>query len=149
MPREFHLHDRAGEPRVTYGGDAVHFDPGSSGVHVLDPETLEHRPSTTADLVRLVKVAEMLPELDAQSTAIVCDEIPKEIGDLWRLFVVLMHSTRPIVTGAFSVDDAPAHDRHARDLRRRARSAGGASRRPCSTSAPRRRSSGARSARGT
>ncbi len=104
VPREFHLHDRAGEPRVTYGGDAVHFDPGSSGVHALDPETLEHKPSTTADLTRLVKVAEMLPELDAQSTAIVCNEIPKEIGDLWRLFVVLMHSTRPIVTGAFSVE---------------------------------------------
>jgi trimethylamine---corrinoid protein Co-methyltransferase len=104
VPREFHLHDRSGEPRVTYGGDAVHFDPGSSGVHALDPETLEHKPSTTADLTRLVKVAEMLPELDAQSTAIVCNEIPKEIGDLWRLFVVLMHSTRPIVTGAFSVE---------------------------------------------
>jgi trimethylamine--corrinoid protein Co-methyltransferase len=103
VPREFHLHDRTGEPTVTYGGDAVQFDPGSSGVHVLDPETLEHRPSRTPDLVRLVKVAEMLPELDAQSTAIVCDEIPKEIGDLWRLYAVLMHSSRPIVTGAFSI----------------------------------------------
>jgi len=85
------------------GGDAVHFDPGSSGVHVLDPETLEHRPSRTVDLVRLVKVAEMLPQIDAQSTAVVCDEIPKEIGDLWRLYAVLMYSTRPIVTGAFSI----------------------------------------------
>jgi trimethylamine--corrinoid protein Co-methyltransferase len=103
VPNAFHLHDRRGEPTVTYGGDAVQFDPGSSGVHVLDPETLEHRPSTTADLARLVKVAEMLPEIDAQSTAVVCDDIPKEIGDLWRLFVVLEHSTRPIVTGAFSI----------------------------------------------
>lgn len=103
VPGEFHLYDRSGEPRVTYGGDAVHFDPGSSGVHVLDPETLEHRPSRTVDLVRLVKVAEMLPQIDAQSTAVVCDEIPKEIGDLWRLYAVLMHSTRPIVTGAFSI----------------------------------------------
>ncbi|HET9724977.1 MAG TPA: trimethylamine methyltransferase family protein [Actinomycetota bacterium] len=103
VPSAFHLHDRRGEPKVTYGGDAVHFDPGSSGVHVLDPETLEHRPSTTADLARLVKVAEMLPEIDAQSTAVVCDEVPKGIGDLWRLYVVLEHSTRPIVTGAFSI----------------------------------------------
>ena len=103
VPGEFHLHGRSGEPRVTYGGDAVHFDPGSSGVHVLDPETLEHRPSRTVDLVRLVKVAEMLPQIDAQSTAVVCDEIPREIGDLWRLYAVLMYSTRPIVTGAFSI----------------------------------------------
>lgn len=103
VPNVFHLHDRRGEPAVAYGAGAVQFDPGSSGVHVLDPETLEHRPSTTADLARLVKVAEMLPEIDAQSTAVVCDEIPKDIGDLWRLYVVLEHSARPIVTGAFSI----------------------------------------------
>jgi trimethylamine---corrinoid protein Co-methyltransferase len=102
VPHEFHLHNRAGEPVVRYGGDAVHFDPGSSGVHVLDPETLEHRSSYTADLVRVVKVAEMLPQYDAQSTAIVCNEVPKEVGDLYRLYLVLLYSTKPIVTGAFS-----------------------------------------------
>ncbi len=101
-PTRFHLYDAAGEPAVVYGGDAVHFDPGSSGVSILDPETLEHRPSTTPDLVRLVKVAEMLPQYDAQSTALVCNEIPKEIGDIYRLYLVLMHSAKPIVTGAFS-----------------------------------------------
>ena len=102
-PREFHLHDRSGGSRVRYGGDDVHFDPGSSGVHVLDPETLQHVPSTTPDLARLVKIAEMLPQYDAQSTAVVCAEIPKEIGDLWRLYVLLALSRKPIVTGAFSV----------------------------------------------
>ena len=101
----FYLYDRDGKPAVTYGGDAVHFDPGSSGVHMLDPETLEHRPSATADLVRLVKVAEMLPQYDAQSTAVVCNEVPKEIGDLYRLYLVLLYSNKPIVTGAFSVDN--------------------------------------------
>ncbi len=102
VPREFFLHDRRGQPKVQYGGDAVHFDPGSSGVHILDPETGEHRPSETRDLARLVKVTEMLPQYDAQSTAVVCNEVPKEIGDLWRLYVVLMLSEKPIVTGAFS-----------------------------------------------
>jgi trimethylamine--corrinoid protein Co-methyltransferase len=102
-PRTFRLHDRSGEPALTYGEAEPHFDPGSSGVHVLDPETLEHRPSTTPDLARIVKVAEMLDAYDAQSTAVVCDEIPKEIGDLWRLYVVLLLSRKPVVTGAFSV----------------------------------------------
>ncbi|MDI6769565.1 MAG: trimethylamine methyltransferase family protein [Anaerolineales bacterium] len=103
VPAEFHLYDRNGQPKVRYGGDAVHFDPGSSGVHVLDPETLEHKPSYTPDLVRLVKVAEMLPAYDAQSTAVVCNEVPKAIGDLYRLYIVLLYSAKPIVTGAFSV----------------------------------------------
>ena len=59
VPSQFYLYDREGNPAVDYGSDAVHFDPGSSGVHILDPDTLEHKPSYTADLVRLVKVAEL------------------------------------------------------------------------------------------
>ncbi len=103
VPSTFYLYDRAGNRAVTYGGDTVQFDPGSSGVHVLDPETLEHKPSCTPDLVRLVKVAEMLPVYDAQSTAVVCNEVPKAVGDLYRLYIVLLYSVKPIVTGAFSV----------------------------------------------
>lgn len=106
-PEEFHLFDRFGEPKVHYGGDSVQFDPGSSGVHILDPETLEHKTSYTLDLVRVVKVAEMLSQYAAQSTAIVCNEVPKAIGDLYRLYVVLMFSKKPIVTGSFSVQNLP------------------------------------------
>jgi len=106
-PEEFFLHDRIGQPKVRYGGDAVHFDPGSSGVHILDPETLQHKTSYTLDLVRVVKVAEMLPQYAAQSTAVVCNEVPKAIGDLYRLYIVLIFSQKPIVTGSFSVLTLP------------------------------------------
>ncbi len=102
VPPEFDLFDRNGRRAVHYGGDRVHFDPGSCAVHVLDPETLEHKPSLSQDLVRLVKVAEMLPQYDAQSTAVVCSEVPKAIGDLYRLYIVLLFSSKPIVTGSFS-----------------------------------------------
>jgi trimethylamine--corrinoid protein Co-methyltransferase len=108
VPEKFYLYDRDGNPKVCYGGDAVHFDPGSSGVHVLDPETLEHKPSYTPDLVRVVKVAEMLPQYAAQSTALVCNEVSKAIGDLYRLYIVLLYSRKPLVTGSFSVQNLPA-----------------------------------------
>lgn len=101
-PKVFYLFDRFGNRKVTYGGNTVQFDPGSSAVHVLDPETLQHRTPTSADLARLVKVAEMLPQYDAQSTAVICDDVPKEIGDLYRLHIVLIHSVKPVVTGSFS-----------------------------------------------
>ena len=108
VPAEFDLYDFSGNPLVHYGGDQVHFDPGSSGVHILNPHTLEHQPSATADLVRIIKVTEMLPQIDAQSTAVVCHEVPKDIGDLYRLYLVLLFSTKPVVTGAFSASTLPA-----------------------------------------
>ena len=52
--------------------------------------------------VRLVQVTEMLPQFAAQSTAMVCDDVPAEIGDWYRLLLVLWYSDKPVVTGAFS-----------------------------------------------
>lgn len=71
VPREFYLYDRSGAPSVHYGADRVHFDPGSSCLNILDPETEQPRPAFAADLVRLVQVAERLPQFAAQSTAMV------------------------------------------------------------------------------
>ena len=107
VPREFSLYTRGGATAVHYGGNAVQFDPGSSGVNVLDPETGQHRPAVTPDLVRLIQVAEMLPAYDAQSTAVVCSDVPQAVGDLYRLYLVLLHSDKPIVTGAFSTATLP------------------------------------------
>jgi trimethylamine--corrinoid protein Co-methyltransferase len=117
-PRDFYLYNRRGEKAVHYGGDDVHFDPGSCCVQMLDPETLEARQSETRDLVRIVQVTETLPQFAAQSTAVVCNDAivvnndgnnagndnaaPSAIGDLYRLFVVLRHSDKPVVTGSFS-----------------------------------------------
>ncbi len=107
--KDFYLHNRGGDPVVHYSvEDDVHFDPGSCAVNILDPQTLEHRPAVTADLVRLVQVTEMLPQLEAQSTAVVCHDAPSQIGDIHRLHVVLTHSDKPVVTGAFSSQNIQA-----------------------------------------
>jgi len=102
VPNEFSVFDKLGNPNIRYGGDAVHFDPGSSGVNILDPDSLQHKPAVTQDLVDIIKITESLPQYDAQSTSVVCSEIPKDIGDLYRLYLVLLLSNKPIVTGAFS-----------------------------------------------
>ncbi len=102
VPREFSLYDRAGNPAARYGQGDVNFDPGSSGVAMLDPETLEARRSQAADLARLLRVADALPAYNAVSTAIVAHDVPTEIGDLYRLFLGLVNSDKPIVTGAFT-----------------------------------------------
>jgi len=102
VPHEFTLYNQDGEPTVYYGGDSVHFDPGSTGVNVLDAETMQHRPATTPDLIKVIKTADSLSQYAAQSTALVCSEIPKEVGDLYRLYLVLLYSKKPVVTGSFS-----------------------------------------------
>jgi trimethylamine--corrinoid protein Co-methyltransferase len=49
----------------------------------------------------------VLPQFDAQSTAVVCREVPEAVADLYRLYVVLVHSGKPVVTGAFSAETLP------------------------------------------
>lgn len=102
-PQEFHLHDLEGSPVVHYGGDSVQFDPGSAAINILDSETLEQRQPVTSDFVKFVRLVETIPQLDAQSTAMICADVPEEIGDLYRLYIALNFMKKPIVTGAFDI----------------------------------------------
>ena len=101
-PSEFSLYSMDGEPAVHYGGDTVQFNPCSTALTILDSKTQKQRPPVTADMVKFVKLVETLPQLDAQSTALVCADVPKEIADLYRLYIALHYMRKPIVTGAFS-----------------------------------------------
>jgi trimethylamine--corrinoid protein Co-methyltransferase len=103
-PASFELYDLDGGVRVHYGGDEVHFDPGSAAISLLDSHTLQQRPPVTADFIRFVQLVEMLPALDAQSTAMVCADVVGEIGDLYRLYLALNFMRKPIITGAFRKD---------------------------------------------
>jgi trimethylamine--corrinoid protein Co-methyltransferase len=103
-PGEFDLFTLDGRPAVHYGGDVVQFDPGSAALAILDPDTGAERTPLTADFVRLVKLVEGLPQIDAQSTAMVCGDVAAEIGDLYRLYLALNFMRKPIVTGAFRTD---------------------------------------------
>jgi len=49
----------------------------------------------------------MLPQIDAVSTALVCSDVPKGMADLYRLYLVLRYSRKPMVTGAFAIETWP------------------------------------------
>ncbi len=100
-PSEFYLYNLDGEQVVQYGGDSVHFTPGSGGITILDSETQRQRQALTEDLVKFIKLVEMLPQVDAQSTAFITSDVPEEIGDLYRLYLALNYMRKPIITGAF------------------------------------------------
>jgi trimethylamine--corrinoid protein Co-methyltransferase len=103
-PDSFHLYDLAGEPVVHYGGDDVHFDPGSAAIEITDYEARESRTPETVDCENYVRLAEMLPQIDAVATSIVCGDVPKAMGDWYRLYLLLLYARKPIVTGTFSIE---------------------------------------------
>ena len=100
-PSEFYLYDLDGNQVVHYGGDTVQFTPGSGGITILDRETQKQRQALTDDFVKFVKLVEMLPQVDAQSTAFITSDVPEAIGDLYRLYLALNYMRKPIITGAF------------------------------------------------
>lgn len=109
-PRRFTVFDRAGEPALEMGGDAVQFDPGSAAIHRLDAATWRRRDATTADVAALVALVDGLPHYAAQSTALTTSDVPREMADRWRLYVTLALSPKPVVTGTFRADGfAPMH----------------------------------------
>ncbi len=103
-PKDFYLYNLDGEKAVHYGGDDIQFDPGSAAVSILDSQTQKQRKPVTEDFVKFVKLVEMLPQLDAQSTSMICADVPEEIGDLYRLYLALLFMRKPIITGSFRKD---------------------------------------------
>jgi trimethylamine--corrinoid protein Co-methyltransferase len=102
-PKSFVLYDREGRPHADLGGDRVHFVPGSSGLKILDHRTGACRLANTADFVDYVRVADGLPHIAYLATAFSTnDDIEAQVSDAWRLRLCLSHSTRPVVTGAFT-----------------------------------------------
>jgi len=103
-PNEFYLYNLDGEPVVHYGGDDVHFDPGSAAIEIADYAANQSRVPVTADCENYVRVAEMLPQIDAVATSIVCGDVPQSMADWYRLYLLLRYSRKPIVTGTFAIE---------------------------------------------
>ncbi len=102
-PSSFALFNGHGQQTHDLGGDRVHFTPGSSAINFLDPATQKMRRPLTPDYVRYTKVVAQLAGIDAQSSAFIPTDIPGEIQDSYRLFLSLLHCSKPVITGAFSL----------------------------------------------
>ncbi|MHA1220735.1 MAG: trimethylamine methyltransferase family protein [Candidatus Heimdallarchaeota archaeon] len=100
-PSSFKLYDRNGQESAVLGGDNICFDPGSAALNVLDRKTNDIRPGVTKDFVEFTKVVDQLEYIKAQSTAIVCSDVPDVLSDRFRLFISLLFSSKPVITGTF------------------------------------------------
>lgn len=103
-PGSITLFNRTGEPALKLEKDKVHFNPGSAATYLLDRKTGERRHPRVADVVEFARVTDALAYIDAQSTAIIPEDVPTVLADRYRLYLILCNSTKPIVTGTFALD---------------------------------------------
>jgi trimethylamine--corrinoid protein Co-methyltransferase len=106
-PRTIQLYDTAGNPTVDLGENNVCFDPGSAALNVIDSDTGDIRPAHTPDFVAFSKVVEQLEHIKAQSTAIICSDVPQAMADRYRLYLSLLYCRKPVVTGTFLKESFP------------------------------------------
>lgn len=103
-PSEFVMYGQPGKPRMTLGGDHVNFYPLSMSMNVWDPEIDGLRPSVGPDLVKFIKVAEGLQDIDAVASTFYCNDVVEEVVDAYRMYLLLKYATKPFVTGAYTVE---------------------------------------------
>jgi len=100
-PSTISMFSRDGKNDLVLETNRVHFDPGSSTYYLLDSETLEIRRPISKELADFVRLTDALEHIQAQSTALVVSDVPTEVGDSYRLYIVLKNSPKTIVTGSF------------------------------------------------
>ncbi|MFX0040811.1 MAG: trimethylamine methyltransferase family protein [Promethearchaeota archaeon] len=101
VPSEIKLYDREGNQHTTLKDDNVNFDPGSAAIFILDDKTGEIREGLSKDFIKFSKIVDQLKFIDAQSTALIYNDVPKEAQDWHRLYLALSNCYKPVVTGTF------------------------------------------------
>jgi trimethylamine--corrinoid protein Co-methyltransferase len=102
-PKSFTLYDREGAPHAEIGGDEVHFVPGSSAIKVLDHRSGEVRPANSADFTEYARLCDGLEHIAYMATAFSTNkDIEPQVSDAWRLYMCLVTSKKPVVSGAFT-----------------------------------------------
>ncbi|MFX0085655.1 MAG: trimethylamine methyltransferase family protein [Candidatus Hodarchaeota archaeon] len=103
-PSGIKLFDRQGKEVAYLSKDNIHFDPGSAAIFVQDLNSGNIREAISTDFINFTKIIERLPNYTAQSTAIVYSDVPKSAQDWHRLYLALLYSSKPVVTGTFRIE---------------------------------------------
>jgi trimethylamine---corrinoid protein Co-methyltransferase len=102
-PGALKLYTREGDLAADLSGSNIHFDPASSLIKFMESDGKTVRQTESKDLVRISRVNDALENVHLQSTSVVCYDVPKLIGDSYRLYLCLKNSPKAVITGAFTV----------------------------------------------
>jgi len=101
VPGKITLFDRDRNEHISLEEDQVHFDPGSAAIFILDENTGEIREGLSKDFIKFSKIVEHLKYIEAQSTALIYQDVPKIAQDWHRLYLALSNCYKPVITGTF------------------------------------------------
>ncbi|MFC2103325.1 trimethylamine methyltransferase family protein [Bacteroidota bacterium] len=104
VPNSFNLYDVHGKQTHDFSGYNIHFTPGSAALSILDPDSRKIRKPVTRDYIEYVKIVNQLKNIASQSTALIPSDVHEKISDSYRLFLSLLYSEKPVVTGAFTIE---------------------------------------------
>ncbi|HPU01874.1 MAG TPA: trimethylamine methyltransferase family protein [Bacillota bacterium] len=102
-PSGIKLYTRDGELAADLSGNKIHFDPVSAPIKILESDGKTVRQSVAQDLANISKVNDALENIALQASACVLYDVPKLIGDCYRVYIMLKNSPKAMITGAFSV----------------------------------------------
>jgi trimethylamine--corrinoid protein Co-methyltransferase len=103
-PSDIKLFDRQGKEVANLSKNNIHFDPGSAAIFIQDLTTGNIREALSTDFITFSKIVDHLSNYAAQSTAIVYSDVPKSAQDWHRLYLALVNSSKPVITGTFKVE---------------------------------------------
>ena len=103
-PSSITLCGRNGSPDVVMEKSRVHYGTGGTAIYVMDPDTGERRPSTSADVVLNARMVESLENVHLFTINVFPNEIAdKDVIDVNRFFHSLDNTTRHVMGGVYSL----------------------------------------------
>ncbi|MCS7111454.1 MAG: trimethylamine methyltransferase family protein [Ignisphaera sp.] len=106
-PNFVRLYHRDGKQYIDLHEWNTYFVVGSAAYYYMDFRTNEVRRPVSRDLAEVAKVTDYLPNTHMVSTALVPADVPEIIADRWRMYVVIKNCSKPIDTGAFTLEGVP------------------------------------------
>ena len=104
VPSSFRVYDRDGENPAHLEKDNIYFAPGSVALNIMDSETEKIRKPKVHDIVRITQLIDTLEYVAFQTAPLVSDDLPNEIQDVSRYYLMLINSTKPIFGGAYTAE---------------------------------------------
>jgi len=104
VPPEIRLCGFDDKHDILFARNNVYFNPGSTALYMLDRETMAMRRPDAKDFSDFVRLTDALEYIHAQSTAMTVGDVPDDLVDRYRFYLILKNSMKPIIAGAFTIE---------------------------------------------